>query len=106
MDCYYDGGITDQALDIRAAAQEVEAAKADLDAIIDRYDLAKQSCIILQAGNDQLDAQLEARSSPGVRKLGGLGLYLLTRWCDALGATRAQALTEGRPSLTVRLPIR
>lgn len=53
-----------------------------------------------------LDAQLEARARPGVRRLGGLGLYLLTRWCAALDATLSRALTEGRPSLTVRLPVR
>jgi hypothetical protein len=62
VDCYYDGAITEQAIAIRSAALDIELARAELDAVVDRYDLAKQSCIILQAGNDALDEQLAAHN--------------------------------------------
>jgi hypothetical protein len=62
VDCYYDGSITEQAIAIRSAALDIELARAELDAVVDRYDLAKQSCIILQAGNDALDEQLAAHN--------------------------------------------
>lgn len=62
VDCYYDGAITEQAIAIRSAALDIELARAELDAVVDRYDLTKQSCIILQAGNDALDEQLAAHN--------------------------------------------
>lgn len=51
VDCYYDGAISEQAIAVRAAADDIAIAKREFDELIESYDIARRSCIELQTGN-------------------------------------------------------
>lgn len=57
VDCYYDGDIAVQAIAVRAAAADIDIARREFDELLESYDIAKRSCIILKAGNDAIEAQ-------------------------------------------------
>ncbi|MFO0745425.1 MAG: hypothetical protein U1F43_07100 [Myxococcota bacterium] len=57
VDCYYDGAISEQAIAVRGAANDIEIATAEFDEFSQRYDLAKRSCLLQKAGADQLEAE-------------------------------------------------
>ncbi len=62
VDCYFDGAISEQALAVRSAAIEIEIARAEYEEFVTRYDIAKRSCILLNAGNDAQEAELSAHN--------------------------------------------
>ncbi|MEQ8983841.1 MAG: hypothetical protein RL846_38210 [Deltaproteobacteria bacterium] len=51
----YRGALGEQALTLRALATEVEIARSELAELNDAYDIAIQSCLILQQGNVQIE---------------------------------------------------
>lgn len=59
VDCYYDGAISEQAIAVRGAANEIAIARAELDELVERYNITKQTCLIHKAGADALASELE-----------------------------------------------
>ncbi len=57
VNCYYDGAISEQAIAVRGAANDVDIAAAEFDDLSQRYDIAKTSCLLLKAGGDLLESE-------------------------------------------------
>lgn len=62
VDCYYDGGMAEQAIAVRAAADDVAIARREFDELVESYDIARKSCILLKAGNEAQEEQLAAHT--------------------------------------------
>lgn len=60
VDCYYDGAISEQAIAVRSAATDIAIARQEFNDFIGSYEIAVESCLILQRGNagiEELTAQ-------------------------------------------------
>ncbi|HEY4221164.1 MAG TPA: hypothetical protein VGO62_07470, partial [Myxococcota bacterium] len=57
-DCYYDGQLSQQALAVRSAALEIEAARDALNDFSARYDIARKGCIITHNSGAALSAEI------------------------------------------------
>lgn len=58
VDCYYDGAISEQAIAVRGAAEDIGIAAAEYDEYSQRYDIAVRSCLLLKAGGEALEAEM------------------------------------------------
>jgi hypothetical protein len=85
VECYFDGAISEQALAVRQAANEVAIAQAELDEFASRYDIALRSCLILKAGNEQR-AQLETDHAKTMNDM-DIGRAAAASAAEALQAT-------------------
>lgn len=57
VDCYYDGAISEQAIAVRGAANDIQIAIAEFDEFSQRYDIVKRSCLILKTGGAELESE-------------------------------------------------
>ncbi len=82
----YRGSLGESAMTVRASAIDVEIARADYAARSQSYDIAMQSCLIRQQGNQQLE-QLQAEHDKTMQSLraGKLAADVIA---EAAGATK------------------